>query len=298
MATIPSKQLHRSGSKSDLLTNLSDREIGFCEDDKRCYIAIVDRTKAYGEPGYKTLYLIGKEDEGIQEPTEVSLLVGSTVTENEQTHGVYAWKTLTKVVDSNTGATLWKTLQNPDGPGNFQFRAYVADNDSAGHNIAQTFDTILDGVEVLIDRLHIEKVSIPFTSDFVKIGSIGSLDFYIQKPTEGTSGEFLKVYCSPKSVMRISGMGNTTYPARVISNDSSIRARWSDHINTQPQEVSVGSMLKLSATSGIADVWSTGDGEPFLIEGWVTAGDETYRYTIDYRGGPSMTGYYVKLEFE
>lgn len=35
---IPSKQLHRAGSFSDLQEKLSDREIGFCDDDRTAYI--------------------------------------------------------------------------------------------------------------------------------------------------------------------------------------------------------------------------------------------------------------------
>lgn len=35
---IPSKQLHRAGSKTELQNHLSDREIGYCIDDGKCYI--------------------------------------------------------------------------------------------------------------------------------------------------------------------------------------------------------------------------------------------------------------------
>lgn len=34
MARIPSKQLHRAGSLEELQAKLSDRAIGFCDDDR------------------------------------------------------------------------------------------------------------------------------------------------------------------------------------------------------------------------------------------------------------------------
>ena len=296
MATIPSKQLHRSGSKSALLANLSPREIGFCEDDKRCYICIIDPTKTPGDPDYKKLYLIGRDDDGIQEPTRVSLLAGSTTTENGPEHGVYGWKFLTKATDPNTGSTLWYSLQNPEGPGDFQFRAYVAEKDTDGNSIAQTFGTILDGLDVLIDRLFINKIPLPTTEDYILISSIGSVNLYVQKPSDETYGEFLKVYCAPKSIMDIAGMATIMYPSRIISGDAAIMGTWSTSVNILQQEVSEGSRLKIATTSGIDGVLLTGDNEPFVIDGWITAGLEQYHYIVDYRGGYGMGGYYVKVE--
>ena len=104
MAIIPSKQLHRSGPMSDLLANLSEREIGFCEDDNRCYICVIDHTKSYGEPGYKRLVGLGDYDHIVPDPTKSSIFMGYKVQEDDTSY-TFGWKPATfenSPLDSNT----------------------------------------------------------------------------------------------------------------------------------------------------------------------------------------------------
>ena len=119
MATIPSKQLHRAGTYNDLLTNLSDREIGIDSSTNTLYFKYDGRLyPCAGSP--------------IPTPDSISLLMGF---EEDADSYTYDWKTLesdTPIQD--TPLRLWSRLA---GMG---FYAEVAHTDSKGRDIAEQLD--------------------------------------------------------------------------------------------------------------------------------------------------------------
>ncbi len=122
---IPAKQLHQFGSLLELQANLSNREIGFCTEDKVCYMKFNN-----------VLFPMGQGIIGT--PTQTSLFM-SYEDPNHPGEYIYGWVKFTdKTAPYDSNIILWSRIA---GKGLF---ADTADKDTSGRSISESLDGKVD----------------------------------------------------------------------------------------------------------------------------------------------------------